>query len=182
VAEPRQERSASSIPTAPRQTPRSRLRRARAMRRLSAVGLCLLLAAALLGRLGVRTGEVSGRGNGYELTLRFPETTRAGLAVRWEAEIRHAGGFSRVVTLAVDSSYLDLFDENGLDPDPVGATSDGERVIWSFEPPRDADTMTVSLDARIEPGVQLQRARGAAAVLEDGRTMTSVRFKTLVLP
>lgn len=55
------------------------------------------------------------------------------------------------MTLATTASYLELFDENGLDPEPASTTADGDRVIWEIDPP-DAAVLSVSFDARIEPG------------------------------
>ena len=84
--------------------------------------------------------------------------------------------------MAVTSSYFDAFDENGLDPDPAESTSDGERSIWKFEPPP-GDVMTVSFDARIEPGVQLTRVKGEVSVLDpSGADVVTADFRTLVLP
>ena len=122
-------------------------------------GLALFLLLGLLNVYGVRTREKTVTGSGYELTLTYTSVTRPGLATPWSVEVRHPGGFdSGLVTVAATSSYFDAFDENGLDPDPARSTSDGERTIWQFEPPT-GDTLTVSFDARIEPGVQLTRSR-----------------------
>ncbi|MPY94084.1 MAG: hypothetical protein GEV08_13780 [Acidimicrobiia bacterium] len=77
-------------------------------------------------------------------------------------------------------AYLDLFDENSLDPEPRGATTMGELLLWEFDPPV-GDQLVVSLDARIEPSVQ----RGAAGdvVLFDGQpAVVRVPFRTTVLP
>ena len=88
-------------------------------------------------------------------------------------------------TLAVMSSYFDAFDENGLDPAPVAETSDGERTFWTFGPST-ADTISVSFDARIEPGVQITRVDGRAEVLAGpgpgASTVVTVDFGTWVLP
>ncbi len=158
------------------------MRRARAGRRLFFLLLSALLIAALTGVLGVRTGEATGRGGGYELAVIYPSITRGGLASAVSIEVRRPGGFGGVVVVAMTSSYLDIFDENGLDPDPAVATTDAERVIWTFDPPEELDTMMVSFDARIEPGVQWRRVRGAVQILEDGRPVATARFRTLVLP
>jgi hypothetical protein len=53
-------------------------------------------------------------------------------------------------------------------------------VIWEFDPP-DGDTLGVSLDARVEPGVQWGRT-GETSVLVDGQPVVTVRYKTWVLP
>ena len=173
----------TSLPTAPEPTDPARLVRGRFGRRVFFAALALFLLLGLLNVYGVRTRDKTAAGNGYEMTLTYTSVTRPGLATPWAVEIRHPGGFdSGLVTVAVTSSYFDAFDENGLDPDPSRSTSDGERSIWQFEPPT-GDTLTVSFDARIEPGVQLTRLKGEVAVLGPaGDATVSIDFSTFVMP
>lgn len=180
--DPKVDPEADEVSTEPEEVSLGRLKRARFGRRLWFLAVCALLVAAALGLLGVQHDEKSASGGGYEVTVTYPSIIRPGLATNWSVEVRREGGFERVLTLAVDSAYFDAFDENSLDPDPLGATSDGERTIWTFEPPPEGDTFTVSFDARIEPGVQLERIPGTVTVLEDGRPVATVDYKTLVLP
>jgi uncharacterized protein (DUF58 family) len=178
VAESRGE----GLSTEPEELSTGRLVRARFGRRVFFVLLCLLVGAALAGSLGVRTAEATGSGGGYEVSVTYPSIIRPGLATHVTIELQRAGGFPGVVTVAGTSSYFDIFDENGLDPDPVSATTDEERTIWTFVPPEGGDTMTVSFDVRIEPGVQLKRAEATVSVLEGGQPAVNVNFRTLVLP
>ena len=172
----------TSTSTDPKELPMARIRRARTGRRLFFVFICLLLLSAFTGLLGVRTAESTGSGGGYQVAVQHASVIRPGLGTHLTIELQRDGGFPAVVTVAVSSSYLDIFDENGLDPDPVSATTDADRVIWTFDPPPAGDTMTVSLDVRIEPGVQLKRAKGTVEVLENGQAVASVEFTTTVLP
>ncbi len=171
------------LSTAPGPTDPDRLVRGRFGRRLFFCALALFLLLGLLNVYGVRTREKTEAGGGYELTLTYTSVTRPGLATPWSVEVRRPGGFdSGLVTVAATSSYFDAFDENGLDPDPARSTSDGERTIWQFEPPT-GDTLTVSFDARIEPGVQLTRVKGEVAVLGPaGDDVVSAAFSTFVMP
>ncbi len=175
-----------SIPTEPQPTDIRRQVRSRLARRLfvAALGLFLLLGA--LGVYGVRTRTVSAAGGSYELSVRYASVSRPGLATPWSLEVRRPGGFPDGLTVAVMSSYFDVFDENGLDPAPEEETSDGERTFWTFGPSA-ADTISVSFDARIEPGVQVTRAKGRAEVLAGptgpaAATAVSVEFGTWVMP
>jgi hypothetical protein len=144
--------------------------------------LSTLLLLGLLGVYGVRIAEVSGTAGGYELTVRYASVSRPGLATPWSVEVRRPGGFQGPVTLATTDEYFDLFDENGLDPDPQKATDDGQRIIWEFEAPEQGDTLTVSFDARIEPAQQLRRVAARTAVLDDGAVAVSVDYATFVMP
>jgi hypothetical protein len=175
-----------SIPTEPRPTDIRRQARSRLARRVFAVALGLFLALGALGVYGVRTRTVSAAGGGYELSVRYASVSRPGLATPWSLEVRRPGGFPDGVTVAVKSSYFDVFDENGLDPAPVEETSDGERTFWTFGPSA-GDTISVSFDARIEPGVQVTRAKGRAEVLAaapgpEAATAVRVEFGTWVMP
>lgn len=136
----------------------------------------------MLNFFGVRTAEVSDSGGGYELTVHYASVTRPGLATPWSAEVRRTGGFEDPVTIASTNAYFDLFDENGLDPDPSKVTSDGERIIWEFEAPEEGDTLAISFDARIEPGQQFARTTATTTVMQDGAPVASVRYRTFVMP
>lgn len=170
-----------SLSTIPAEIPPGRLRRARLARRafLAAVVVVVVLGAA--GVFGVRTGTAEATGGGFELELRYPSVARPGLAVPWSVTVRAPGGFDGPVVLASRSDYLDMFDENSLDPDPESSTSDGERTIWEFAPPEDGDTLEVSLDTRMGPNIHWGR-KGETALLVDGEPVVSVRYRTWVMP
>ena len=142
--------------------------------------LFVFLAAGLTGRFGVLTRTTSARSGGYELTVTFGQVSRGGLATPWSFEVHRPGGFTGPITVSTTSSYLDLFDENGFDPQPASETATPDAVIWEFEPP-DGDTLAVSLDARIEPGVQWGRT-GETSVLVDGKPVVTAKYQTRVLP
>ena len=167
----------STLPDAP--SP-ERLRLGRAARRVFIVLLFVFIGLGLAGVLGVRTGTVSATGGGYELEVTYARVTRPGLATPWSTTVRHPGGFEGPITIAVSSEYFDMFDENGLDPDPSGATADGEYVYWEFEPP-DGDVLEVSFDARIEPARQWGRD-GVSRLMDGNRVIAEARYKTWVLP
>jgi hypothetical protein len=157
-----------------------RLRRARALRR---VGLSLLVLGAVLaalGLFGVRYRTVVARGNGVTLEVRYPGLGRPGLAISWTVAVVRAGGFSDDVELAVDARYFDLFDENGMEPEPSATRSAGDLVIWTFDRPV-GDRLVIDLDARLSPTWAL-KADGSVAVLESEVAVARVAFTTWNLP
>jgi hypothetical protein len=168
------------IPTAPEETNLVRSYRSRAVRRAFMALLFAFLAVGLLGRLGVRSRTTTARGGGYELTVTYGQVSRAGLATPWALEVHHQGGFDGPVTVSTTSKYLDLFDENGFDPQPSSSTATPDVVIWEFDPP-DGDTLAISLDARIEPGAQSGHT-GETSVLVDGKPVVTARYKTWIMP
>ncbi len=180
AAEVAQRPDVDVVPTAPEEPDLSQSRRARAARRLFMVILFAFLAVGVSGGLGVRTGTVTEQGGGYELKVTYGQVSRPGLATPWSLEIRRPGGFDGPVTVSTNTRYLDLFDENGFQPEPSKTTATADTVIWEFEPPA-GDTLGVSLDGRIEPGVQWGRS-GETSVLVDGKPVVTARYKTWILP
>jgi hypothetical protein len=168
------------VPTAPEEPNLLVSRRARMFRRLFMVLLVGVLAIGLSGWLGVRSATATAKGGGYELTVTYGKVSRPGLATPWSLEIHHPGGFDGPVTVSTNTRYLDLFDENGFDPEPSKTTATPDEVIWEFEPP-DGDTLGVSLDARIEPGAQWGRT-GETSVLVDDKPVATASYKTWILP
>ena len=168
------------VPTAPEESDLRRSRRARTVRRafMSLVAAVVLL--GLAGWLGVRSSTVTAAGGGYELTVTYAQIARPGLAAPWSLEVRRPGGFDGPITISTTSSYLDMFDENGFDPEPSTMTATAEQVIWEFEAPP-GDVLSVSLDARIEPGVHSAKL-GETSILEDGEPVATARFKTWIAP
>ena len=112
--------------------------------------------------------------------MTFGRVSRPGLATPWSLEIRHRGGFDGPVTVSTNSKYLDLFDENGFDPQPSRSSATADEVVWEFDPP-DGDTLGVSLDGRVEPGAQWG-GTGETSVLVDGKPVVTAKYKTWVLP
>src|SRR5690606_12823955 len=141
--------------TTPEERTLAQLRRSRALRWLFVVALLVFLAIGALGGYGVTHREVTAEGGGYELTVRYPNRTRPGLGSSWSVEVRRVDGsaLDGPVVLATDADYFSIFDENGTDPEPASARSDGERVVWEVEPTDGATAVRLELDARIEPGV-----------------------------
>lgn len=172
-----------STPTEPPPTDVTRQTRARTARRIFVAALALFLLGGALDLYGVRTRTRSVSGGGYELSVTYGSVSRPGLATPFSFEVRRPGGFPQGLTVAARSSYFDAFDENGFSPTPETETDDGERTIWQFAP-SPAETMTVSLDARIEPGVQVARVKGRLEILSapDGPAVVAIAFSTFVMP
>lgn len=153
------------------------------LRRIVIGGIVVILAAASLGWLGVRTSVVSGTDNGYSVEVTHAAVTRAGLATPFSIVVTGDDGAALpgVVTLRVTSDYLALFDDNGMEPLPVASYNDPDWTWWTFEIPAGARRLRVDLDGRLEPAVQLGQS-GVVAVEVDGEEQVSVDFRTWVAP
>jgi hypothetical protein len=145
------------------------------------VALLLVTFAGLIGLLGVRTGSMTaGDDGGLSVRLDYAVATRPGLATPWTLTVERPGGFDHPVVVATSASYLAAFDINGVSPQPAESTSSaGAAVVWTFAPPQ-GDVLVVSLDARLEPGVQWRRQ--AVTSVESGGAATELDYTTWVMP
>ena len=148
---------------------------------LGLIAIFVVLGAA--GVFGVKSKTVSGSPNAeYQLSVRYPSRTRAGLPASITIRARHDGGFDGPVVIALTRSYLGLFDEQGFRPDPDAATSEGPFLVYEFEPPDKGDTFTLSIDVIVETG----RHFGNDAVVQlrdpEGDTLASVSLDTFIAP
>jgi hypothetical protein len=130
---------------------------------------------------GVDTTRVRALGGGYELEVRYATVSRPALATPFEIHVSRTGGFDGPVTIAVSSSYLAIWDTNGMVPTPSAETADREWAYWEFDPPP-GDTLTFVYDARIEPSVQSGQDGAVAVVDDDDQQIVAVEFHTAVRP
>jgi hypothetical protein len=159
--------------------PESGLRSAVGRRVLTALLLVVVLAGAT-GLLGVRTTTATTTAGGYTVSVTYAWVARAGLDAPWKVSVHRPGGFPGPVTLSVTADYFDIFESQGLDPEPATETADADRLYWTFDPPP-AEDFAVDFDAYIQPASQLG-ASGEVAVLENGAPVASVAFDTVLVP
>lgn len=157
--------------------------REQALRVVSVGSIAALVIAGLSGLLGVRTVSAVGSGSGYEVEVTHASITRAGLATPFDVTVRTLDGSALPprVTLRIDTEYLAMFDENGLDPEPSASHQSGGWTLWTFEIPEGDEQLIVSFDARLEPGVQWTRD-GSVAVMDGDAELALARFRTQVIP
>ena len=170
---------APDIQTAPDDDGHGAQRRGLVWRRVILASVTVFVVAGLLGLLGVRTTTVTASDGPVEASVRYARVGRGGVAVPYAITVTSAGGFSGPIEITVEQSYLDLFDQNGVDPGPDGTTSTGDAVTWTFERPP-GDEFTVTLDIRIGPSVQWGRT-GHTVVDAEGRHI-ELSHHTWVMP
>lgn len=155
----------------------------RGLRIFSISLLGALVLTGLFGFFGVRSTTATASANGFTIAVTHASVTRPGLATPLDLRITTDDGspLPAAVTTRIGSSYLAIFDENGLDPQPVSSFQSDEWTWWTFEVPDGATTLEVSFDARLEPAVQW--GQGSTAAIEVGdEEVVAVDFKTWVLP
>lgn len=168
--------------TLPEERSLARVRRDRAGRRVGLFLLVLFVLLGALGTFGTRTSEARASGGGFDVTVTYPAVSRPGHAVRYEVEVRRAGGFEgEPLRLRLAADYFDLFDENGFSPDADAATADADYDYYEFLPPR-GEVFRISVDTRVEPAVQRGR-RGDVSVLDgSGVPVVTASYRTRIWP
>jgi hypothetical protein len=148
-----------------------------------AVALSLMLLVVVLGAsgwLGVHARTEHAAGAGYDLTLTYPQVARAGLDIPWELRLEHPGGFSGDITIALSADYFDIFEFQGMHPEPSDETADAHFVYLTFAPP-DGDVFTTALDTYVQPSAQRGRDATVRAII-DGRTVAEIDYSTWLVP
>ncbi|MFO7299342.1 MAG: hypothetical protein DIU67_004020 [Actinomycetes bacterium] len=145
--------------------------------------IVVLVGAGLLGLLGLRVGTVTAAGGGLELEVRHASVTRPGIATPFVVKVSSSDGspLPALVTIRIDRSYLEILDENGIDPDPTTSFQDERWTWWGFAVPEGAQGVLVGFDARLQPSSQVGR-RGTVAVEVDGQEVVSAEILTVVMP
>ena len=140
----------------------------------------LFVLAGLLGFFGVKTGHARATAsNGVEVELTYPRIARPALAISFAVHITNLERVKSDVVVRIRSSYLAMFDENGSSPTPADETDDGEWTTWVFDRPP-SGVLDVSLDTRVEPGVQW--GRNGAVVVRTDDSQTRLDFRTWIAP
>lgn len=146
--------------------------------------MTVLLVAGLSGAAGVRSRTATATAGGLELSARYGQVVRPGVAAPFDIAIRAAGEgeLPRELRVEVASSYLAMFDENGLEPEPAESWSGDGRTVWTYLVPEGERELTISLDARIEPGVQLSRRTAAVTIHTGAGPTVTLDITSWVLP
>lgn len=155
----------------------------RRIRRLALFVVSAIVVSAAFGLLGVRTATAVATADQYRMEVLFARVTRAGLATPFAVEFSSVDGSALPgrVTIAVDATYLMMFDDNGMDPIPSESFNDDTTTWMVFEVPEGETTLRVELDARLEPAVQWGETATATVWFED-RQVVSAEFTTWVIP
>ena len=153
------------------------------IRRAVITVLAAIVVLALFGFLGIRSRTVaaSSRDGATHIDVRYAQVARAGLAVPFEVTVRRPGGFDGDLTIAVSSSYLDLFDRSGVDPEPAGGAAGPRAITWRFDEVH-GTTFVMSMDMQVQAGKHFGRT-GFVTVRDRGDgTVARATFKTWLAP
>jgi hypothetical protein len=142
----------------------------------------VIVALGATGVLGVESRTVRAAGGDLELAVRYPGTTRAGLPAAIRIQVTSEAPITEPVTIGITGSYLDLFDEQGVRPEPASSSSMGRYLVWEFDPPLQGRTLTIRVDVIMETGRHFGQD-GRVVLLDDaGQVLGHVELDTRVVP
>jgi hypothetical protein len=157
----------------------------RALRLLAVVVAGGIVLGALFGLAGLSTSSEAAESGSLQLHVEYAEVSRAGIATPLVIDVSTTDGSPLPAEVEVEilRRYLDMFDENGLDPPPDAVSSDGITEIWTFETD-DVSTLSIDFDARLQPNMHYGRdgwveARDPA---DPDADPVRVEFHTRVMP
>ena len=149
-------------------------------RRVALTLVALVVLAALVGVLGVRTSTAEAERGGWTMSVDYPAVARPGLDVRWRVHVQHPGGFGKTLTLAVSSDWWEIFETQGFFPEPDGVQRDGSTTYLDFDDPP-GDTFVLDYDAYVQPSAQIGRTARVGVVVDDSEVV-GVTWKTRLVP
>lgn len=158
-------------------------RRGRWARRVVITATTLFVLAGLLNLFGQKDRTSTSVTDAWELSVRHASVSRGGLASNWSLELHRLDGEDLPEEIEVRSTadYFSIYDENGLDPEPDSSWVDGDDLVWTFRPPPDSASLTIDLDARLQPNARW-RHEGRTTVVVDGEPVISVDYQTWAVP
>lgn len=135
---------------------------------------------ALAGAAGLSVATTEQTVGDLFVELTYPTIARPGIATPLTLDIHSVGGSALGnVEVTVPRKYLDLFDENGLAPEPNTIESDGNVERWSYEG-LNVPVLSIDYDARLQPNVHVSTT--ADLTVTRGTDRVVVRAKTRVMP
>jgi hypothetical protein len=161
------------------------LRRRRAVYVATTVALCVVMSLALADLfwpvLGVDSASaVDAAPDGTSLRVEYPSVTRPALASPFAIEVSNADGFDEPIMIAVDRTWIEVWDENGMYPSPASEVGEADYVVWEFDPP-EGTVFRFFYDARLEPARQ-RSVEGRVQLRDDAEVLAEVEFTTKVRP
>jgi hypothetical protein len=135
---------------------------------------------ALAGAAGLSVATTEQTDGNLSVELTYASVTRPGIATPLTIDIRSVDGAALGnVEVTVPRKYLDLFDENGLAPEPTTIESDGTVETWMYEE-LTAPVLSIDYDARLQPNAH--DSTTADVVVTSRGDRVRLRADTRVMP
>lgn len=149
------------------------------------VALGLMFLAVLVGAsgfLGVKSRTIYASGNGYRMSLTYPQVARAGLDIPWRLTVyAPPTGFPKQITIAVSNRWWDILEYQDLHPEPNVETGTPEFIYLAFSPAPYSHRFSLSLDTYIQPASQVGRS-ATVQLIANNQTLAQLHYKTWLMP
>lgn len=151
-------------------------------RRVFLVIMAVVVVLGLLDLFGVRAGTASATApDGTRLRVRHASVARAGLSIPFTIEVERSQASTDPILISVTLDYLGLFERASITPEPTGATTSGDVVVWTFAAPP-TKTLRVTIDAQVQPGQHWGERGRVGLHTTEGALAAEVRLRTWLFP
>ena len=114
------------------------------------------------------------------MRITYPQMARAGLDVPWRAQVHHAGGLPKTLTIAVSTDYFRMFETQGFYPDAQSIDQRRHvRLLHLHHPP--GDDFLVDYDAYIQPSSQIGKSATVELIVAK-QVVVSTTLHTWLMP
>jgi hypothetical protein len=120
------------------------------VRRATMTLLGVVVAVALLNRIGQRPAETSARAPAATMTLSAPARVRGGLFFQSRLDIRATAGIEHP-RIVLDAGWLEGMQVNSIEPAPVGEASRDGRVVLSYDALQPGDLLRIWFQFEVNP-------------------------------
>jgi hypothetical protein len=100
--------------------------------------------------------------------------------VRFNVIVANPAGLGKQVTVSFRRHYFDLFDLNGVRPDPDSVSADSVNDLYTWQDPP-GKTITITVDMYSEFG-EHRRVDGSTSVVVANAPVVTVRYHTRWVP
>ncbi|WP_370617444.1 hypothetical protein [Mumia sp. Pv 4-285] len=149
--------------------------------RVTLAALLLFVVAGAVGLLGVRNLTATDEGGGFTLSVDYPRVARAGLDTPLSITVSNPDGVGEEVVVGISQNYMEIFEHQGIFPDPTDTSTDGEYLYLTVAAEPGATEVTVLFDVYVQPSSQ--EGEQATVFLSDGTSrIAETHISTTLLP
>jgi hypothetical protein len=113
--------------------------------------------------------------------VEYPRLARAGFDTPLSITVSNASGVGEEVVVGISQEYMEIFEHQGIFPDPSDVSTDGEFLYLTIAAEPGATEVTVLFDVYVQPSSQ--QGEQATVFVSDGeRRLAETEIRTTLLP
>lgn len=149
--------------------------------RVVLIALFLFVVAGAAGLLGVRNLTATAEDGGFTLSVNYPRLARAGLDTPLSITVSNPDGVGEEVVVGISQEYLEIFETQGIFPEPTDSSTDGTYLYLTIAAEPGATTVRLDFDIYVQPSSQ--EGEQATVFVADGSTrLAETTIRTTLLP